>query len=426
MLRGGLRRSRSERSSEMFRTPEEIDEEIEHQRDLLSIYTKNLRFTEKQIAMFASNLVPIHLLNQRDAFEADRTRALQIIKDLTEQKGTYTTDKKPVVAVQLLMKLLPTGVLHLYSHDDLPILKYDLANPSGTPVAVIISSWIENFSYTRSDTIHLAPGQRQTVTQLPTLKLDEIENIYEVRKGVLHTRASYIENGQESLLFIQDYDIQFLARDVITWAIIVDEETVHDLSYQIAAWVTPNARSVVEMLRYAADYLPTGLLWGYHGANTTEERSAIVQAQIKAIFEALKHKAEIKYTNAPISFGQRANEVRQRVSLPKDSLTSRQANCIDGAVLYASLIERAALHPVIVFIPGHAFVGWETWDGSGQYEYLETIMTGSSSFDEALQRGADEFNMVKSLVGHRLFDPSGFAVLLNLADLRKREILPME
>ena len=174
---GSLRRIQSERASEMFRPPEDFDEEIKHQRELLSIYTKNLRYTERQIAMFGANLVPIHLLNQRDDFEANRTRALQEISRLTEQKGTYITGSKPAVAVELLMERLPTGVLHLYSRDDLPILKYDIANPCDTTMTVIVSSWIDDFSYTRSDTIRLAPGQNQSVTQLPILKLDEIENI---------------------------------------------------------------------------------------------------------------------------------------------------------------------------------------------------------------------------------------------------------
>ncbi len=410
----------------MFRTPQEIDEEIEHQRDLLSIYNKNLRLTEKQIATFASNLVPIHLLHQRDIFEADRTRTLLAIHQLMEQRGSDTTDKKLEIVAQLLTQSLPTGVLHLYSQDELPILKYDIANSSNTTIPVILSSWIEDFSYTRSDTIYLAPGQRQTITQLPTLKLDMIESIYEVRKGILHTRASRIENGQESLLFVQDYNIQFLARDVITWAIIVDEDTIYDLSYQIGAWVTPNVGAIIDMLRYAASYTPTGELWGYQSAHTIEQRTTIVRVQIKAIFEALKEKAQITYTNAPISFGQRANEVQQRVNLPKDSLKYHQANCIDGAVLYASLIERAAMHSVIVIVPGHAFVGWETWEGSKKYEFLETTMTNNSSFEAALQCGMEEFEKVKSLVGRPIFDPSGFAVLLNVKDLRERKILPME
>ena len=408
----------------MFQTPEEINEELQHQRDLLRRYAQNLRFTESQIAMYELSLVPVYLLNQRDSFEAERIRVLRRIQTLEQRKDERFVDKRPEIDVQLLFKSLPTGVLHLYSRDDLPLLKYHIINPSDAPRSIIISSWIEQFSYTRSDTVRLHPGKSQVAIQLPTLKLDEIADVYEVRRAVLHTRASYLENGRESLLFVQDHDIQFLARDVIIWAIIVDEDTVHDLSYQIAAWVTPNASSVVEMLRHAADYSPTGQLWGYQGGSTAKQRAALARGQVKAIFRALKEKGDIAYINAPISFGKKANEIQQRVNLPKDSLAHRQANCIDGAVLYASLIERAAMNPVIVIVPGHAFVGWETWDGSENYEYLETTMTDSHTFEEAFERGMQEFWDVKSFVGRPLFDSGGFAVLLDVKALHEKGVLP--
>ncbi len=410
----------------MFQTPEEIDEELKHLRNLLRQYTNNLRNTESQIASFAFNMIPIHLLNQQEFFENKRTEILKIIQQLEQQKTDGKTISNIEINVQVLYKSLPTGVLHLYSPDDLPLLKYHIHNPIDTAKSVILSSWIEQFSYLRSDTIHIGPGQSKTFTQLPILKLDEIASIYEVRKAVLRSRASWIENGQESLLFIQDHDIQFLARDVITWAIILDKNTVRDLSYQIAAWVTPNNSAVVEMLRHAADYSPTGTLWGYQGGGIVKERAAQVRSQVKAIFQALKHKGEITYINAPISFGKQQNEVQQRVNLPKDSLLNRQANCIDGAVLYASLFERAAINPLILLIPGHAFVGWEISFGSKQYEFLETTMTKNHTFEEAFQKGMEQFNQVKSLVNQTLFAPQGFASLLNIQEIRSRGVLPME
>lgn len=212
----------------------------------------------------------------------------------------------------------------------------------------------------------------------------------------------------------------------IIWAIIVDEDTVHDLSYQVVAWVTPNTRPITEALQIAADYSPTGQLWGYQNGDTEQQQAAIVREQVKAILQALKEQVRIRYINAPISFGQKADQVQQRVNLPKDSLELRQANCIDGAVLYASLIERAAMNPVIVIILGHAFVGWETWDGSGQYEVLETTLTGSHTFEEALERGIQEFEGAEPLVGRPLFHPDGFAVLLDVKALRERGVLPAE
>ncbi len=408
----------------MFQTPEEINEEIKHQRDLLKTYTKNLRYLEKQIATFGPGYVPVHLLNERDAHEAERTKAMQKIRELEQHSGERSAARGPKIDVHLLFKSLPTGVLHLYSQGNLPLLKYDVTNPTDMPMTIIVSSWIEQFSYTRSDTVRLDPGESRVTAQLPTLKLDEVAGIYEVRKAVLHTRASYLANDQESLLFVQDHDIQLLARDVIIWAIIEDENTITDLSQQIAAWVTPHDRAIVDMLRHAADYSSTGELWGYHGNGTAEQRAALVRGQVKAIFRALKEKGQITYIDGSINFGQKANEVQQRVNLPKDSLASRQANCIDGAVLYASLIEGATMNPVIALVPGHAFVGWETWDGSKQYEFLETTMTGKQPFEKAFKRGMEEFKAVESQVGRRLFDPRGFAVLLDVKALRERDILP--
>ncbi len=69
--------------------------------------------------------------------------------------------------------------------------------------------------------------------------------------------------------------------------------------------------------------------------------------------------------------------------LPRESLEDKQANCIDGAVLFATLLEAASLNPALVIVPGHAFVAWETWSGSNVWNYLETTMIGTHSFQEA-------------------------------------------
>lgn len=408
-----------------------LQEELQHQRTLLKTNTTNLRVTEEQIALFGPANTPLHLLHQREWAESERTKALKSVQKLEQQlrdtrrdDGKSQRAKTPGVSTEVLLHTLPTGLLHLYSRESLPLLKHIVSNPSAASTTVVLTSWIEQFSYTCTDTIHLDPGKSHTICQLPILKLDEIASIYEVRQAVLHTRTSYLHDGQESLLFLQDYDIRFLARDALIWAIIVDDTTIHDLSHHIAAWVTPNAKPVVKMLRHAADYHPTGQLWGYQDNGAAHQRAAIVRGQIKAIFQALKEKGEITYINSPISFGRKANEVQQRVNLSVDSLAHRQANCIDGAVLYASLIERADMNPVIVLVPGHAFVGWETWTGSGQYEFLETTMTESHAFEDAFNQGMREFAAVQPSIDRPLFDPKGFAVLLKITELRARGVLP--
>src|SRR5690606_37922334 len=47
----------------------------------------------------------------------------------------------------------------------------------------------------------------------------------------------------------------------------------------------------------------------------------------------------------------------QRIRLPEQVLETRMATCIDVALLAASCLEQAGLHPLLVVIDGHAFTG---------------------------------------------------------------------
>ena len=92
-----------------------------------------------------------------------------------------------------------------------------------------------------------------------------------------------------------------------------------------------------------------------------------------------------------IDFGAGPGQVTQRTRLPRESLRHKSANCIDGTVLMASLLEAASLQPAIVLVPGHAFVGWETWEGTDEWDYLETTMIASHDFEAARQRARSLF-----------------------------------
>jgi hypothetical protein len=98
--------------------------------------------------------------------------------------------------------------------------------------------------------------------------------------------------------------------------------------------------------------------------------------------------------NSVIDYGAGPGEVTQRTRLPRESLAQKSANCIDGTVLLTSLLEGASLNPAVVLVPDHAFVGWETWDGSGEWSYLETTMIGSAEFETACQSATKQYEKV--------------------------------
>jgi hypothetical protein len=100
-------------------SPDETRADLAFQRRLLDSYTQNYRITEEQISQFAPALVPVHLLRQRDAFEAKRTELLATIRELEQTLGPQgpTAAAGPAAATELVLDVVPTGVLHLYTQE---------------------------------------------------------------------------------------------------------------------------------------------------------------------------------------------------------------------------------------------------------------------------------------------------------------------
>ncbi len=63
-----------------------------------------------------------------------------------------------------------------------------------------------------------------------------------------------------------------------------------------------------------------------------------------------------------------------------------------------------------------------------RYEFLETTLIGSDDFDTALQVGQDEYDdvLAKGYFSRGLYDPGGFARLIDVAACRAQGILPLE
>ena len=67
----------------------------------------------------------------------------------------------------------------------------------------------------------------------------------------------------------------------------------------------------------------------------------------------------------------------QRVRLLADVWRERRANCLDGSVLIASVLERIGIPAFIALVPGHAFVGYRA--DADHIEFLETTLLGDEA-----------------------------------------------
>jgi hypothetical protein len=72
----------------------------------------------------------------------------------------------------------------------------------------------------------------------------------------------------------------------------------------------------------------------------------------------------------------------QRVRTIEDALKASQINCVDGSVLFASMLKAINLIPVLVRVPGHMFVGYYLDKNRKKIDFLETTMIGDVNLDD--------------------------------------------
>lgn len=403
----------------------ELESEIDHVETLVKGRQRTRRIVER---LLDDNPGELRLTVQLEVAKEALVEAETRLRDLQAMKTAFSINRSLQVSEHVLYTTLPTGVLHLYNQESLPLIEFTITNSTDEPQSVILTSWIEGYSFSRTDQVDIEPEKQKLRSQLPKLDHEKIKHVTEIRGAVLHTKVEYLLDGERKLLRTQDYEVEFLARNVMRWAIPAvggKPGEYQSLVHHIGAWVTPHVDPVQEVLRHAVDFHPSKrAMTGYQGPPNPKT----ARKQMKAIFQALKKKVELAYVNSPFACGAQPGQVIQTVRLPRESLEMRSANCIDGTVLYASLMKLANLNPVIVLQTGHAFIGWETWPKSREYEFLETTLTLEKSFEKAYERGMEEYQdlLNKGWFDRPMFDPEGFALLLLLDDLYEQGIKPME
>ena len=281
--------------------------------------------------------------------------------------------------VLLRQSHVPLGVVHLLEAEKNPLVSFRIRYLGDVYTRVRVSSFVEEYSAKAITTVELdRDNPEREIKHLPTFFPERIRTVAEITRATLHIQIDDLDKTTEQE---NTFPIWLLARtSAYLWVTDPANKQRIDLTHLMGAWVTPNAEEVLLRLRRAADFHPEKKIIGYQG--DAEE----VEAQVKAIYEALQEQ-QIQYVNSTLCLGASRGERMQRIRLPREALETKSANCIDGTVLMASLLEAASLNPAIVLLPGHALLGWERAEGSNDWDYLETTMISTSSFEEARQAG---------------------------------------
>jgi hypothetical protein len=264
---------------------------------------------------------------------------------------------------------------------------------------------VEGFAEPAVQTVNIPAGQTATVALTPAFT-DKIYGVQELTPVNIDVKVT---DGQGKAVFEKTKRMTLLSKDYMVWGIDSD----YDLAFGIASFVTPHdsLKAIDRLLSAAAEKAPGRALGGYQGDDSTQfSRQKAVEDQARAIYDTI-HEMGIKYVNAPISYGR--ND--QRVKFPSASVADKSGNCIEGTLLFASAFESLGMRPVVILVPGHAFVGVRLWDNDDTILPIETTMVGTDPYKAAVTTAITELNQYLS---------QGQATIVDIAVLRQLGIMP--
>jgi hypothetical protein len=182
----------------------------------------------------------------------------------------------------------------------------------------------------------------------------------------------------------------------------------------LPSFVLPRDPAIEGIVAKAQRYLraladdPAAAFDGYQSEDPgADDPGEPIDLQVRALWSALLHEFEIAYVNPPPSY----TPGHQRLRTPTDVLRSGTGTCIDLAALLASLLEYVEIHPVLVLLEGHAFVGyWRTLEAHERFLDMASIFDPSLAEAEVEAEAPGEEHVPVSDGRHRAYvvGPSGY------------------
>lgn len=360
--------------------------------------------------------------------EADRARAA------AEKAGADKDDideLKELIAVARMHKVLievdeasdlPLGVYHLYGKvqdngDPVSLVTIHVTNVGPKDIQVRLESEVAGITQRSTQTLTVLKGESTTTRFSPPMRNDFDRTAIRAEQT---SQLDVLAVSGDKTLYQHSFTMRVQPRDLLPRRRWLDKQRTKlvVMDGYFGAWITPNARPVDAFLTEAKALAPKHSFVGEQGPTVP---------QVKAIFETLKAK-NMSYVMDPEAMLE--GHLAQRTRLPTEVLASSNAQCLEGALTYATLFEAIGLRPVIVRVPGHAFVGWHPSPTDAKSDapqglyYLETTMTHSATFEEAIKRGADQVAMHQAQ--KRFTFPASLApaAIVEISTLRRHGFSP--
>lgn len=154
------------------------------------------------------------------------------------------------------------------------------------------------------------------------------------------------------------------------------DKKYHDSGILFAAYVNEDHPMIDQVLREALNTRIVNRFLGYQAGG-----AAAVDKQVYALWNVLQ-KRKFRYSSVSNTSLSSNVVFSQRVRTFEDALNSSQINCVDGSVLFASLLRAINISPILVRTRGHMFVGYYVDSNKSDINFLETTMIGDVDMDD--------------------------------------------
>lgn len=186
----------------------------------------------------------------------------------------------------------------------------------------------------------LSPGQQWHSDNLSLpLRLDRLRAVREKERA--HIRISV--RDKDEVLYARTQEVPVLAYN--EWVFMPEFLEL------AAAFVQSNSAALHPVVQSAAVRLEAAC--GSRDFSGYQAGAKHVLHMLNAVHIALAQDHPLDYINPPPSF----EITGQKIRLVADTLAQGRGTCLDLAVLQAAIWEHVGLHPCLVLVPGHAFLG---------------------------------------------------------------------
>ncbi len=272
----------------------------------------------------------------------------------------------------------PTGVYHLMGKESTgSLLTLKIREQAGIKRNLRVELEVSGVTDKSSNSLELGPKQAAMRLYNPPLKVEfDASKIRSPRPSQLVIKITEDVKGTPKTILDETIPLEVLPRDYLPLRRLIGADKFAPTFEYIGAWITSNDKTVEEFLTKAKARHPKKQFVG--------EQDETV-SQIKALYDELKARGMSYVMDPNVTSTQ---SFVQRTRLPAEVLASTNAQCLEGTLTFATLMEAIGIKPIVVFVPGHAFVGWHpvAKDGTnGKPIFLETTMVGGYEFEQAIK-----------------------------------------